>query len=111
MIMAQWSCDVPLEKWEDFLVFAKEKLRPFYESHGCRRYELFISMDSEKYFSYQFMQKNNRYVEQLFFDDIETFESFHKSVGTDSHALEMVGTYEKEFGVSSCSFVILREEV
>jgi len=109
--MAQWSCDVPLEKWEDFLVFAKEKLKAFYEFHGCRRYELFTSVDSKKYFSYQVVQKKNKYTEQLFFDDVEAFESFHKSVGTDSHMREMVGTYEKEFGVTSCSFMILRKEV
>ncbi len=109
MIMAQWSCDVPLEKWEDFLKFAKEKLKPFYESHGCRRHELLTSMDSKKYFSYQVVQKKNRYTEQLFFDDIEAFERFQKSVDTNSHVREMVGTYETKFGVTSVIFMIFRE--
>jgi len=107
--MAQWSYDVPLERGEDFLKFAKEKFKPFYESHGCRRHELFTSMDPKKYFSYQIVQKRNRYIEQLFFDDIEAFEKFHNSVGTDSHVREIVGLYEKKFGATSCSFMILRE--
>ena len=111
MIMAQWSCDVPLEKWEDFLKFVKKKLKPFYKSHGCRRHELFTSMDSKKYFSYQITQKKNRCIEQLFFNDIEAFERFNNSVDTDSHAREIVGLYEKEFGVTSVIFMILREEV
>lgn len=109
--MAQWSYDVPLEKWEDFLRFIKKKLKPFYESHGWKRHELFTSLDSKKYFSYQIVQKRNRCIEQLSFDDIEAFERFHSSVGTDSHVREMVGLYETEFGATSCSFMILKEEV
>lgn len=77
MILVQWSGDVPQEKLESFLKFAEEKMKPFYKSHGCKRFELFMPMERKKrYFSYQITQKRNRYTEQVVFSDIEKFEKF-----------------------------------
>ena len=110
--MVQWSCEVPPERLESFLRFAKEKLKLFHESHGCKRLEVFISMEIEKkYFSYQVSQKRNRYTEQLIFDDLKDFENFLEAVEKDPHSKEILESYDKEFNVSDCSFIILTQEV
>lgn len=112
MIMVQWSCKVPPEKLKIFLQFARERLKPFHESHGCKRLELFTPMDVQKrYFSYQVSQERNRYTEQLIFDDLKEFENFLKAVEKDPHSREILGSYEKEFNVSDCSFILLTREV
>jgi len=112
LIMVQWSCEVPPEKLESFLRFARETLKPFHESHGCKRLELFIPMEPQKkYFSYQVSQKRNRYTEQLIFDDLKDFENFLKAVEKDPHSKEILESYDKEFSVSDCSFIILTQEV
>jgi len=110
--MVQWSCDVPPEKLEDFLKFVTEKLKPFHESHGCKRLELFIPIElQKKYFPYQISQKRNRYIEQLIFDDLKNFENFLDGVKKDPEAEEVIGKYRREFNVSSCRFTILTREV
>jgi hypothetical protein len=112
LIIAQWSCSVQPEKWEKFLKFAKDTLKPFYESHGCKRYELLTSIDmGTTYFSYQTTLERYSYIEQLLFNSVEDFERFHESTGVDPKSRETVAMYEKEFGVSSCSFMILNETV
>lgn len=112
MILVQWSCEIPLEKIDRFVKFAKEKLKPFHESHGCKRLELFTPMQvQKKCFSYQVKEKINRYTEQLIFNDLEDFESFLEAVEEDPHSKEILESYEKEFGVSSCEFIILKQEV
>ncbi len=112
MIMVQWSCDVPQEKVEGFLRFAKERLKPFFESRGCRRYELFTPMDSPKrYFSYQETPDTNRYTEQMVFDDVDDWDSFFESAEEDPEAREILASYEREFNVTSCAFMILNEEI
>jgi len=110
--MVQWSCEVPPEKLESFLQFAGEKLKPFHESHGCKRLELFTPMDVKKrYFSYQVTQERNRYTEQLIFDDLEDFENFLKAVEKDPRSKEIIESYDEEFNVSECRFIILTQEV
>ncbi|MDH5494606.1 MAG: hypothetical protein OEY24_02740 [Candidatus Bathyarchaeota archaeon] len=112
MIMVQWSCEIPPEKLEDFVKFAKEKLKPFHESHGCKRVELFMPMEvQKKYFPYQTIHKRNRYIEQLIFDDLKAFEDFLDAVKKDPQAEEIIGRYGREFNVSSCSFTVLAQTV
>lgn len=112
LIMVQWSCEVPMEKFEDFLRFAQEKLKPFHESHGCKRLELFTPLEvQKKYFSYQVLQKRNRYTEQLIFDDLGDFENFLGAVEKDPCSKEIIESYGKEFNVSGCSFTILTQKV
>lgn len=112
MIMVQWSCAIPLEKMEDFLKFAKDKLKPFHESYGCKRLELFIPLDvGKKFFPYQCTQKRNRYTEQLIFDDLKAFEDFLDVVKKDPQAEEIIGRYRREFNISSCRFTVLAQAV
>ncbi len=107
MIMVQWSCEVPQENLKDFLKFVNEKLNAFYESFACKRYELFLPVETKKqYFSFQVKPKTNRYIEQLIFDNIEGFENFIEAVEKDPHHKEIVESYIEEFNVSSCNFTI-----
>ena len=111
MILVQWVCDVPPEKLESFLEFVEEKLKPFYELHGCKRYELFMPIEmKKKYFSFQVTQKRNSYLEQLMFKDVEDFENFLEAVEKDTHAKEIIGSYRKKFNVFSCSFTIFMQK-
>lgn len=110
MILVQWSCEVPQKKLESFIRFTEDELKPFYESHGCKRWELFMPMEVEKkYFSYHTVQKANRYTEQLIFDSIGDFEKIPETVRNDSRAREIMENFGRKFGVSSCSFTILRK--
>ncbi|MFX0025885.1 MAG: hypothetical protein ACFE8M_05675 [Candidatus Hermodarchaeota archaeon] len=112
MILVQWSCEIPQEKIESFLNFVEEKLKPFYKSYGCKRYELFFPMVIEKkFFPYQIFEKENRYTEQLIFTDIKDFEKFYDSIEKNQTAQEMVGMYVKEFGISACKFKILKQDI
>ena len=78
--MVQWSCEIPLEELDSFVEFVKEKLKPFHETHGCKRLELFMPLKvQKKYFRYQVSQKENRYVEQLIFNELKNFRIFFKN--------------------------------
>lgn len=110
--MVQWSCEVPPQKVRDFVKFAKEKLKPFHEAHGCKRLEVFMPMElQKKYFPYQVDQRGNRYIEQLIFEDLKDFESFLEAVKEDPRSRELLNHYGKEFNVFSCSFRIFLQKV
>lgn len=112
MILVQWSCVVPREKLESFIRFVEDKLKPFYESHGCKRFEFFTPVETGKrYFSFQVTQEKTRYTEQVTFNDIKDFENLLEAVKRDSHARELMESYGKIFNVSSCSFTILTQKV
>lgn len=112
LILVQWSCEIPLEKMDDFVKFAKEKLEPFYESHDCKRFELFIPVETKKkYFRYQVTQKRNRYTEQLIFNNLKSFEDFLEAVEKDPRSKEIIDKYGKEFNVSDCTFEISTQKV
>jgi len=112
LILVQWSCVVPQEETESFIQFCECELKPFYESHGCKRWELFMpAKDKKRYFSYQAFQEENRYTEQLIFDCIEDFENLLEVVRCDSNAKKVIESYEKRFHVSSCTFTILEQKV
>ncbi|MFX1327276.1 MAG: hypothetical protein ACFE91_03925 [Promethearchaeota archaeon] len=107
MILVQWSCEIPQEKLESFINFAKNKLKPFYESYRCMKYELLFPMITEKkFFPYQESEIKNRYTEQLVFKDIKDFDDFHKNIEKNQEAQDIVGMYVKEFEISNCSFKI-----
>ncbi len=109
MILVQWSCEVPQENLRSFTNFAENKLKPFYESLGCVRYELFFPMSTEKqYFPYQIKEKKNRYSEQLIFETLEDFEKFYYTIEKDEAAQNMVGMYVKDYRISDCNFKILK---
>ncbi len=110
MILAEWSCELPERLLDDFFQFAEQELKPFYESYGCERYELFIPVE-KKYFAYQIETKKTRYTEQILFPTLEDFERFLKEARKNPHAKEMTDSYRKKFRVKSVSFRILMQKV
>jgi hypothetical protein len=108
MILVQWSCKIPHANLAPFLKYVKEILKPFYESHGSIRYELFLPLKTNKqYFPYQISDNKNQYTEQLLFKDIKDFDNFYDSIEKDQAAQKVVGMYTKEFGINNCEFKIL----
>jgi hypothetical protein len=101
MIVAEWSCEVPEEFMEEFLNWSREKLKPYYESHGCRKYSLFTAVE-KKYFSYQEMHSKMRYTEQFEFDDVGVFEKWLLEHDENPDAREVISGYRGRFKVHSC---------
>jgi len=110
LILAEWSCELPERLLDDFFQFAEQKLKPFYESYGCKRYALFIPVE-KRYFAYQIEAKKTKYTEQILFSTIEDFERFLERVRRDPHAKEMTDSYRKKFRVKSVSFKTLTQKV
>ncbi|MFW9828399.1 MAG: hypothetical protein ACFFEY_12485 [Candidatus Thorarchaeota archaeon] len=109
MILAQWSCEVPLQNREKFIRFATTDLKTFYESKGALRYELLFPTNTEKkYFSYHTTENENIYVEQLLFESLTDFEKLYDIIEQDKEAQYFVGRYVEEFGISNCQFKILK---
>jgi len=110
LILTEWSIDVPKEMLDDLFRFAREKLKPFYESHGCKKYALFVPIE-KRYFSYQVEVKKTRTTEQMIFEDLEDFEDFLENVREDPHGEEITGSYGKTFQASSVTFRVLTQKV
>ncbi|TFF85462.1 MAG: hypothetical protein EU517_01585 [Promethearchaeota archaeon] len=107
MILVQWSCEVPKLEREKFLNYARNKLKPFYKSNGCLRYELFFPMKTDKkYFSYHVDVNLNRYTECLTFKELKDFNKFYERIEKDKSAQKIVGKYRKQFKITECSFRI-----
>ncbi len=112
MLLAQWSCEMPVENIERFLEYETRVLRPFYLSHGARRHEVFFPADTDKtYFSYQVREEKGRCTEQLLFDDLAAWERFNEETGRDPRGPEILGSYERDFGVTGCRFIIVQQAV
>ena len=112
MLLAQWSCEVPMKNKERFLEYERKVLRPFYLSHGARRHEVFFPADTERtYFSYQVKEEKGRCTEQLLFDDLKAWERFHEETGKDPRGPEILGSYERDFGVTGCRFIVVQQAV
>ena len=47
----------------------------------------------------------------MVFDDVDGWDSFFESAEEDPEAREILASYEREFNVSSCAFMILNEEI
>jgi hypothetical protein len=101
LIIAQWSCEVPEEVFDDFLRWAEETLKPYYESSGCEEYSLFLPVE-RTYFSYQEAQAGTRYTEQFKFSDLGEYERFLAEHETDPEAKKITSAYRGRFKARSC---------
>jgi len=110
LILAEWSIEVPENKLEELFRFAKEKLKPFYLSHGCKNHALLVPVE-KKYFPYQTMLKKTRIVEQMTFYNLAEFEEFLKRVEKNPNGKEITESYEKKFHATSANFRILMRKV
>jgi quinol monooxygenase YgiN len=107
MILVEWSCKISQDKLDDFISFAQERLKPFYQSSGCKRYELLFPLNTEKeFFSYQISEEKNRYTERLTFENLRDFEELYEKIEKDQNAQDMIRKYRKDFQVKECYFKI-----
>ena len=100
MIISQWQYNVPKEKLDEFIKFAKERLKPFWESMGCKSHSIYVSTSKKLRFSYQIIEPENKITEQLIFDKLEDFEEFLEKIYSTEEGKELADSYEKKFNVS-----------
>jgi hypothetical protein len=111
MIQAEWSCEISQGKLKNFINFAKKSLKPFYESSGCKNYELYLPLKTDKqFFPYQ-ISEENRYIERLIFNNFKDFENLYDIIEKDPKAQEIVGKYSREFQVKVCCFKIFDKAI
>lgn len=101
MIIAQWQYSVPKEKLNGFIKFAKEKLKPFWESMGCKSHSMYISTRKKFRFTYQAIEPENKITEQLIFDKLEDFEKFLKKIYSTKEGKKLADSYEEKFNVTN----------
>jgi hypothetical protein len=111
MIIVQWQYNVPKEKFDEFVKFAKEKLKPFWESMGCKSHSMFVSTRKRFRFSYQIIDPENKITEQLFFDKLEDFDAFLKKIYSTEEGRKLADSYEKIFGVTNLVIKIYEQVV
>jgi hypothetical protein len=58
MVKMIFEYDIPIEKQGEYLRTTKEKIKPFWEGHGCKSYSVWQWTDSE-----------TRFVKEMLFDD------------------------------------------
>ena len=96
--------------FDDFTKWADEILKPYYESHGCMKYSLFLPVEKE-YFPYQETQTKNRYTEQFTFNDLDDFERFLLEHEEDPKAKEVTSTYRGRFKAHSCIIRVFNQKI
>ena len=109
LIIAQWSCEIPSEFFNDFINYSKEKLKLYYESHGCEKYSLFLPVE-KVYFSYQEVQNKTRYTEEFQFKSIEDYEKFLKDHETNPISNEITSVYRRKYKAHSCIIRIFEKK-
>ncbi len=110
MIVAQWSCEVDSDKWDQFIRFVKNEMRLLFKFYGCSRHELSVSLPTGRlYFPYQSSLQNNEYIERLYFRDLRSFERFMRAIQQDPQAYQLIRRRESEFGVRNQQFMILAQ--
>jgi len=50
MVLVKMEYDVPVEKQEDYIKATNEKIKPFWESIGCKGYDIWQVAESETKF-------------------------------------------------------------
>jgi len=111
MIIAQWQYNVPKEKVDSFIKFAKEKLKPFWESMGCKSHTLFVSTTKKFRFSYQEIEPRNKITEQLLFDKLEDFDEFLKKIYSTEEGRKLADSYEDKFNVTNLKIRVYEQVV
>ncbi len=108
MLIAQWTCEAPVDRREALLRFVMKEMKGIYRAHGCQRHELQVPLASPtKYFPFHKDLEAKVYGEQLAFADRPAFERFLETMDADPVARSAVARYEADFGVYNCAFTLL----
>jgi len=75
MVSIFWFFEVPVEKQAQYLKITIEKIKPFWESHGCQSYEIWQSAKGEPAF-----------MKIMLFPDMQTMQKATGLVQSDPEA-------------------------
>ena len=73
-----YSYEVPNEKQDEYLKITRDQIKPFWESHGCEAYTVWLSLEG-----------STRFIKEMVFKD-ESSDAEHYEVsgsGTDKETL------------------------
>jgi quinol monooxygenase YgiN len=63
MVIMVFSYEVPTEKHSEYLKATTEKIKPFWESRGCKSYDVWQATESESSF-----------IKTMFFEDMDSMQ-------------------------------------
>ena len=58
MIKVIYSYEVPSEKQDEYLKITKDEIKPFWESHGCEAYTVWLSLEGSTKFMKEMVFKD-----------------------------------------------------
>jgi hypothetical protein len=64
MLKIVYSYEVPIEKHDEYLNITKDEIKPFWESHGCDAYTVWLSLEG-----------STRFMKEMVFKDQLTMQS------------------------------------
>jgi len=67
MLKIVFSYEVPSEKHDEYLKITKDEIKPFWESHGCETYTVWLSMEG-----------STRFIKEMVFKDEGMMQSTMK---------------------------------
>lgn len=111
MIIAQWQYNVPKEKLDEFIKFAKKRLKPFWGSMGCKSHSMYTSTRKKLRFTYQIIEPENKITEQLTFDRLEDFNEFLKKIYSTEEGKKLADSYEERFNVTNLTIKVYEQVV
>jgi hypothetical protein len=72
MVRITYSYEVPDEKQDEYLKVTRDKIKPFWESHGCDAYTVWLSLEG-----------STKFVKEMLFKDKPAMESSLKQAEAD----------------------------
>ncbi len=67
MLKVVFIYEVPSEKQDEYLMITKNQIKPFWESHGCEAYTVWLSME-----------ESTKFIKEMVFKDESTMQSTMK---------------------------------
>jgi hypothetical protein len=63
MVVMVYTYEVPAEKLSEYLKVTAEKIKPFWESHGCKAYDVWQAAES-----------GTSFIKTMFFEDMDSMQ-------------------------------------
>lgn len=103
MKIIEYRYTIPLDKRDEFLEYAKSTLKPTWQKHGCKKYELSV-VSSSVYVGRQIVEEG-AFIERLYFEDDFDLKNFYNDALT--YDKEKTRAYEDRFLASSIELRVL----
>jgi hypothetical protein len=105
MILVQFSLEVADDKIREFARYSREVLKKSWESHGCRSYTAYRSV--ERRIRPDQAINRNEVIEELFFDSVNDVVRFFDASILRQADVEAAESYKKRFHVGNMHSRIL----